>query len=441
MRQAAAPTVWAAVLAVAAIVPVCLGAAAQSGALAAHSVPTLDGDGACTFPAPDVAQTPWSLQRLLLNRLWQNTQGKGVTVAVIDSGIDPRNPQLAAAVDASRSVDLTDPRGRGTTDPVGHGTEVAGIIAARPSPATGFVGLAPQATLISVRQAGQDGTGTVNGLARALRKAVDAGARVINVSQDTPRSTPDLEAAVATAVRADAVIVASAGNSGSDGAFRTTYPGGYPGVLAVGASDRNNERAPFSQAGEFIGVAAPGVDMLSTVPGGGQCIDNGTSFAAPYVAGVAALIRAKHPTWTATEVVAQIEQTAQRTSPGHNALVGWGVVDPVRALTDDARPIEAPAPTRREHQSGASAIPAALTSTDPARQREMRTAAYLMAGSASGLLLIAGTTITLRDRRRRPDGAAAAYCPAAPDVPGPPGLRKLQRRRTRLRGSGAGGGG
>ncbi|MFI0897640.1 type VII secretion-associated serine protease mycosin [Streptomyces sp. NPDC020983] len=389
--------------ALATVVPVGLGTATPTGAMAAQTAPALDGEGACTFPAPDVAQTPWFLQRVLLSRLWQSTQGKGVTVAVIDSGIDTRNPQLANAVDASRSADLTGAGGRGTTDPVGHGTEVAGIIAARPSTVTGFVGLAPQATLISVRQAGRDGTGTVEGLARALRQAVAEGADVINVSQDTPRGTPGLEAAVAAAVRADAVIVASAGNGGSDGAFRTTYPGGYPGVLAVGASDRNDERAPFSQAGEFVAVAAPGVDMLSTVPGGGQCIDNGTSFAAPYAAGVAALIRAEHPTWTAAEVIAQIEQTARRTSPGHNALVGWGVVDPVRALTDDAERIETPTPDPDpgERHGRAHAIPAALTPPDPARQREERTATYLVTGSAAAVLLLTGTTITLRDRRRR----------------------------------------
>ncbi|MFI0722438.1 type VII secretion-associated serine protease mycosin [Streptomyces sp. NPDC021224] len=387
---------------IAAVVTGCPGTAALTAAPAAHTAPVLDGDGECTFPAPDVPQTPWSLQRVLLNRLWQNTRGKGVTVAVIDSGIDTRNPQLATAVDVSRSLDLTAPGGRGTTDPVGHGTEVAGIIAARPSPATGFVGLAPEATLISLRQAGEDGTGTVDGLARALRKAVAEGAGVINISQDTPRGTPGLAAAVAAAVAADAVIVASAGNGGSDGVFRTTYPGGYPGVLAVGASDRNNERAPFSQAGDFVGVAAPGVDILSTVPGGGQCLDNGTSFAAPYVAGVAALIRAEHPTWTAAEVIAQIEQTAQRISPGHDALLGWGVVDPVRALTDGATAIETPTPDPAERPHHASAIPAALTVADPARHREKRTADYLVAGAVAALLLVTATAIVLRDRRRRP---------------------------------------
>lgn len=384
-----------------AFVPICCGVPSSAGARAVRTAPVLDGDGACTFPAADVAQTPWSLQRVLLSRLWQSTRGKGVTVAVIDSGIDTRNPQLTAAVDASHSIDLTAPGGHGTTDPVGHGTEVAGIIAARPSALTGFVGLAPQATLISIRQAREDGTGTVDGLATALRWAVGAGAGVINVSQDTPRSTPGLRAAVAAAVRADAVVVASAGNDGGDGALRITYPGGYPGVLAVGASDRNNERAAFSQVGDFVGVAAPGVDILSTVPGGGQCTDNGTSFAAPYVAGVAALVRAEHPTWTAAEVIAQIEQTARRTSPGHNPYTGWGVVDPVRALTDDARRIEAPVAARSDRMSRVRVIPSALTLGDPTREREKRIAAFLVAGAAAALLLITGVTLALRDRSRR----------------------------------------
>jgi type VII secretion-associated serine protease mycosin len=361
----------------------------------------LDGDGQCTFPAPAVKQTPWSLQRVLLNQLWQSTRGAHVTVAVIDSGVDNKNPQLASAVKVDTSADLIDAKSHGTVDPVGHGTEVAGIIAARPSPSTGFVGLAPEATVISIRQAGEDGTGTIPNLVTALHKAVQAGAKVINISQDTPRGTPQLAHAVAAAVRADIVIVASAGNDGSDGKSRTTFPGGYPGVLAVGASDRNNERASFSQAGDFVGVAAPGVDMLSTVPGGGQCVDNGTSFAAPYVAGVAVLLRAKHPKWTAKQVIAQIEQTAQRTSLGHNSLVGWGVVDPVRALTDDEKPIESPTPDPGVLKGQDRVVPAALTFGDPARQRQKRTAAYVVSGMAVALLLITGTTVALRDRRRR----------------------------------------
>jgi membrane-anchored mycosin MYCP len=320
---------------------------------------------------------------------------------VIDSGVDVKNPQLTSAVDTKASLDLIDPKGHGTTDPVGHGTEVAGIIAARPAPSTGFVGLAPEATIISIRQASEDGTGTVPNLVTALKKAVAAKAGVINISQDTSRSTPELANAIADAVKADVVVIASAGNDGGDGKARTTFPGGYPGVLAVGASDRNNERASFSQAGDFVGVAAPGVDMLSTVPGGGQCVDNGTSFAAPYVAGVAALIRAKHHDWTAKQVIAQIEETAQRTSLGHNSLVGWGVVDPVRALTDDEKRIDSPTPDPGVLKGQDRVVPAALTFGDPARQRQKRTAAYVVSGMGVALLLITGTTVALRDRRRR----------------------------------------
>ncbi|WP_329174098.1 type VII secretion-associated serine protease mycosin [Streptomyces sp. NBC_01477] len=402
-----AASVAAAAAALAALLPgVILGTAASATASpvrpdSPRAAQPLDGDGQCTFPAPNVKQMPWSLQRMLVNQLWQSTKGKGVKVAVIDSGVDVRNPQLAGAVDRQDSVDLIDAKSRGIVDPVGHGTEVAGIIAARQSPSTGFVGLAPEATIISIRQASEDGTGTVPHLVTALQKAVAAHAKVINISQDTPRGTPELESAIKAALQADVVIVASAGNDGGDGKARTTYPGGYAGVLAVGASDRNNERASFSQAGDFVGVAAPGVDMLSTVPGGGQCVDNGTSFAAPYVAGVAALIRAKHPKWTAPQVVAQIEQTAQRTSLGHNSLVGWGVVDPVRALTDDGKPIDAPTPDPGVLKGQDRVVPAALTFGDPARQRQKRIAAYVVSGMAVALLLITGTTVALRDRRRR----------------------------------------
>jgi type VII secretion-associated serine protease mycosin len=377
-------------------------AAATGGTDSPRAAQPLDGDGQCTFPAPNVKQTPWSLQRVLLNQLWQYTKGKNVKVAVIDSGVDIRNPQLAKAVDVGLSKDLVDAKGHGTTDPVGHGTEVAGIIAARPSKSTGFVGLAPEATIVSIRQASEDGTGTITNLVSALNAAVSAGAKVINISQDTDRGTPQLATAVHDAItKHDVVIVASAGNDGADGKARTTFPGGYPGVLAVGASDRNNERASFSQSGDFVGVAAPGVDMLSTVPGGGQCVDNGTSFAAPFVAGVAALIRAKHPDWKAHQVVAQIEQTATRTSRGHNALVGWGVVDPVRALTDDDKPIDTPTPDSSVLKGQDRVIPAALTFGDTAAQRRKRTAAYVVSGMAVALLAITGATVALRDRRRR----------------------------------------
>lgn len=246
----------------------------------------LAGAGECTFPMKkQIADRPWALQRLMLDALWARTKGKGVRVAVIDTGVDRANPQLSGALDPGAGRDFLDPKGGdGTNDTVGHGTKVAGLIAARPQEGTGFVGLAPEATVIPIRQNDGQGNGNAATLAQAIDHAVAKGAQVINISQDTDAPlTPDsdLGKAVQRALDAKAVVVASAGNDGLDGQKRRTYPAAFPGVLAVASSDRNNERAAFSQPGDFIGVAAPGVDMVSTVPGFGQCIDNGTSFSAP----------------------------------------------------------------------------------------------------------------------------------------------------------------
>ncbi len=385
---------------VAALLAMAPGAASPQGHL------VFDGDGACTFPAQQIKGTPWALQRVLLDQLWQSGRGKGVKVAVIDTGVDVRNPQLAHAVDTHDGFDFFDTHGDGTADTAGHGTEVAGIIAARPVPGTGFVGIAPQATILPIRQNDERSSGTPGTLALAVRRAANAHAGVINISQDTTGgANSDLEQAIDYALGKDVVVVAAAGNSGANGVRQLTYPAAYPGVLAVGASDRNDERAGFSQAGAFVGVAAPGVDMVTTVPGGGQCADSGTSFSAPYVAGVAALIRAKHPGWTRQQVVAQIEQTADRTDRGRNDFVGWGVVDPVRALTDDAKPVDHPVPDKGLGHVGVRAVPAAVTLGETPHQRAERTAVYALAAAVVLVAVIVGGAVAARDARRRRGGA------------------------------------
>ncbi|MDP5315142.1 type VII secretion-associated serine protease mycosin [Streptomyces poriferorum] len=389
-------------------------AAAALGALAApqaaYTVPRpdglrLDGVGACDFPMKEQFEgRPWPLQRVLLDELWQDTRGKGIRVAVIDTGVDDTNPQLRDAVDTSAGIDYTGGGGSdGTVDEVGHGTKVAGIIAARPRTGTGFVGLAPEATVIPIRQNDGRRNGLDSAMAAAIDHAIAKGAQVINISQDTTRPLADdslLGRAVARAVAEDVVVVAAAGNDGMDGRRRTTYPAGFDGVLAVAASDRNNERAPFSQAGEFVGIAAPGVDIVSTVPGDGQCTDNGTSFAAPYVAGVVALMRAKYPDWTAAQIIARIEQTAERSVNGRDAFVGWGVVDPVRALSGDDAPQDAPHPDAPA--AGARAPePARLTMSETSRQRSKRYATYALASAAVLVGVVAGAATVARDLRRR----------------------------------------
>ncbi|THA71264.1 type VII secretion-associated serine protease mycosin [Streptomyces sp. A0642] len=381
-----------------------------AGPQAAYAVPGSDGlrpdgVGACDFPMKEQFEgRPWPLQRVLLDELWQDTRGKGIRVAVIDTGVDDTNPQLRGAVDASAGIDYTDGGGSdGTVDEVGHGTKVAGIIAARPRTGTGFVGLAPEATVIPIRQNDGRHNGEGSTMAAAIDHAIAEGAQVVNISQDTTRPLADdsvLGRAVARAVAEDIVVVASAGNDGRDGRRRSTYPAAFDGVLAVGASDRNNERAPFSQAGDFVGVAAPGVDIVSTVPGNGQCTDNGTSFSAPYVSGVVALMRAKYPDWTAAQIIARVEQTAERSVNGRDPFVGWGVVDPVRALSGDDTPQDAP---RSDAPPAAARAPepADLSTGETPQQRSKRYAAYALAAAAVLVGVVAGAATVARDLRRR----------------------------------------
>jgi membrane-anchored mycosin MYCP len=382
-----------------------------------HDVPYelgIDGSGECTFPMKEqIAGIPWPLQRVLLDELWQDTKGKGVRVAVIDTGVDNDNVQLKSAVDASAGKDLLKPdkeagtddkRGKtdGTVDEVGHGTKVAGIIAARPRKGTGFVGLAPEATIIPIRQNDEKNSGNDKTMATAIDHAIAKGAGVINISQDTTKPlSPDsvLGLAVQRAIQKDIVVVASAGNDGMDGKLKNTYPAAFPGVLAVASSDRNNERAVFSQAGDFVGIAAPGVDVVSTVPGNGQCVDNGTSFSAPYVAGVAALLKAKYPKWTVPQIIAQIEQTAERSINGKDSFVGWGVIDPVRALDGDDGPPEAPRADPGPPKPPAPE-PAHLAMTETVQERKERYATYGLGIGVVLVAVVAGAATVIRDTRR-----------------------------------------
>ncbi|WP_405516261.1 type VII secretion-associated serine protease mycosin [Streptomyces canus] len=366
-------------------------------------------DTSCSFPSDIIKGTPWSLQRVVLDQLWQDTKGKNVKVAVIDTGVDTVNAQLKGGAVAN-GKDFLHPGGNGKTDKVGHGTKVAGIIAARKLDGTGFIGLAPEATIIPIRQNDDQGSGNVGTMIRAIKYAADAGAKVINISQDTAsKMDPTVDTAFRGVIKYaqeqhDALIVAAAGNDGADGKIKETYPAAYPGVLAVAASDRNNARAPFSQSGPFVGVAAPGIDMVSTVPVGGNCVDQGTSFAAPYVSGVAALIRAKHPEWNYKQVITQIEQTADRTKAGRDDFVGWGVIDPAAAVNDDttAPSADGPKPDSVGRAGDSANVQAAtLVLGESEQQRTERYALYVLAAGFALVLLLFGGGRVLSDWRRK----------------------------------------
>jgi membrane-anchored mycosin MYCP len=356
----------------------------------------------CVFGCDVIKSTPWSLQRILLDQLWAQATGKGVTVAVIDTGVDSRNTQLRSAVAGGESY----VGGSATQDIEGHGTRVAGIIAARPIKGTGFVGIAPDAKILSYRYAGgegEEGQGDSGTMSRAIKDAVAKGAKIINISSDTAnkKDNEGLRLAVADAVSKGALIIAAAGNDGADGKSAKTYPASYDGVLAVAASDRNDERAFFSQSGDFVDVAAPGVGMVSTVPDGGQCTADGTSFAAPYVAGVAALLKEKHQDWSAAQIATRIEETAQRPGREPNPFIGWGVVDPVAALSEESTPGTSPKPDPPVVPGSGGVVPMAVTMGESEAERERRVAIYVLSTGLALALVVAGSGVAVRDWRSR----------------------------------------
>ncbi|WP_113702685.1 type VII secretion-associated serine protease mycosin [Nonomuraea lactucae] len=266
----------------------------------------------------------WAQRRLDARSVWKVTRGEGVTVAVIDSGLDLKHPSLAGAV--VKQVDLTR---TGHRDCMGHGTATAGIIAGRYLRGVPFHGVAPAARLISYKQTNEQ-DGDVAKLADAIVKAAEAGAGVINVSVQAS-DQPDLKAAVDYALSRDIVIVAAAGNVDKGGVSSPAFPAAYEGVLSVGSATEDGRLSDFSNVGSRVGVVAPGEKITSTWTGRSFRGDlEGTSFAAPYVAGVAALVRSRYPRLSGDQVRRRIEKTAD------GALgdgTGAGMVNPLLAVT------------------------------------------------------------------------------------------------------------
>ncbi|MEV2236601.1 type VII secretion-associated serine protease mycosin [Micromonospora sp. NPDC049891] len=366
-------------------------------------VPARAAPGCASPPAParPVAATPWPQHRYAPERLARLATGAGVTVAVLDSGVDRRHPQLVGRVLAG--TDLLDPGGNGSLDCVGHGTGVASVIAAAPRDGTSFRGLAPQARILPVRVSEQQvvegrGTGRTaapQDLGRAVRWAVDNGAAVVNLSVVLYADHPAVRTAVAYAVSRDVVVVAAAGNLSGGGGPRP-YPATYDGVLGVGAVGADGLRADFSHTGAHVDLVAPGVDVLIAAPGQGHRTADGTSYAAPFVAATAALLRQYRPDLSAVEVARRIIVTAD---PAPGGGYGAGVLNPYRAVTETgsvpgpARPATGLADQRPD--------PALLAQQD--RRSDARTRALLLTGVGVPLVaaVVLAAAVTPRGIRRR----------------------------------------
>jgi subtilisin family serine protease len=261
----------------------------------------------------------WSLQGdapMGVASAWRQTTGADVTVAIVDSGIDLVHPDLVPnlwtnpgeipdnGVDDDRNGYVDDVHGfdfvegDGTPQDVnGHGTHVAGIVAARGGNGIGVTGVAWRARLMAVRVLDGDARGTTTTVAQGIRYAVDNGARVVNLSLAGPSPAGDLESAIRYAGAHGVLIVAAAGNDGRDLAGAPTYPAAYPeaNILGVAATAQDGGLAPISDFGAGADLAAPGEDILSTALGGGYEWRTGTSMAAPHVTGALVLLAAARP--------------------------------------------------------------------------------------------------------------------------------------------------
>jgi serine protease len=278
----------------------------------------------------------WSFTRVNYTSAWNTHFGQGVRVAVIDSGVQGDHPDLAGHVVtghqflSSNDGEFTYYGPGGTTDPDGHGTHVAGILAASTGNGVGVAGAAPGAEILPVTALCADGSGWDSDIANAVIWAVDNGARVINMSIAGPDSLA-VQWAIQYARDRDVVVVAAAGNSGPGQV--TEYPAGYASVIAVGATDRNNSVAGFSTRGPHLDLAAPGIDVFSTWNGSGYAYDDGTSMAAPHVAAAAAIVRGVHPEYGAAQVCTQLVRTALDVgASGFDNAAGHGLIRPDAAV-------------------------------------------------------------------------------------------------------------
>lgn len=264
------------------------------------------------------------------------TGSPDVIVAVLDSGIDGTHPEFQGRLVPGYDFSEKEPKPGGDVDGYGHGTHVAGIIGAAAGNGVGIAGVAPGCKLMSVRIFNNFGHATTGNTAAAVIWAVEHGAKVINASWGSILPGQAALDSYQYALDRDVVFVAAVGNSGKN--EPKSYPGASPGVIGVSGTTPSDTWASFSTWGDWVSLAAPGEGILSTYPvakGNGYRIMQGTSMAAPFVAGAAALVRSQYPHLTQAQVKERLEKTAKDVvQKGYDPYSGHGRVDVARAIFD-----------------------------------------------------------------------------------------------------------
>lgn len=333
-----------------------IGVVAPRGPVADSAASFVADDGQASN-APYAGAGQWALRLMQVDRAWDIARGSPqIVVAVVDTGVDPDHPDLAGALLPGATF-LNSVSPACTYDDVddnSHGTHIAGIIGAAPNPSAGSGGVAFGVRILPVKVLDCAGTGSNADIAAGIVWAVDQGARIVNVSLGSQVASASLEDAVRYAEAHDVLIVAAAGNCGAGGGRcrrvnSAEYPAAFPGVLAVGATDAQDQVTSFSTRGWQIGVVAPGIRITSTTPhyatyqsARGVAKEHaplsGTSQASAFVAGVAALMWSADPKLSATQVAQRIREYADDLGlPGRDDESGTGRVNAARAIRHPTR--------------------------------------------------------------------------------------------------------
>ncbi|MDP4086531.1 MAG: S8 family serine peptidase [Bacillota bacterium] len=272
----------------------------------------------------------WGVTQIQAPKAWNSQYtGKNVKVAVIDSGIYPHEDLNIAGGKSFVSYTSS------YTDDNGHGTHVAGIIAAKNN-GIGIVGVAPDAQLYAVKVLNQNGEGLTSDIIAGIDWAITNKMDIVNLSLGSPEDSALLQATINRAYDAGILVVAAAGNDGNSSGTGDTvdFPAKYDKAIAVAATDSQNQRASFSSTGNEIDFAAPGVDILSTVLDNQYASYSGTSMATPFVTGDLALLKEEYPTASNQELIDQLKKNAiDLGAPGHDPLYGYGFIQ--SALTPE----------------------------------------------------------------------------------------------------------
>jgi len=398
-------------------------AAAASAAVITITVLPVEPAG-----ADQVRDDQWHLDALNIEEAHEISQGEGVTVAVLDSGVDADHPDLSGNV--LPGIDITkEAAENGWRDTDGHGTAMAGLIAAHghgTGGGSGALGIAPKAKILPIRNLlkneslfdpNWDVTDPKNVDAidegDAVRYAIEHGAKIISISEYIT-----IEGSALKEAREKGVLIFAASGNLSQGDRGVISPANYNWVAAVGGSDQSGNYWDGAVGGPEVELAAPGPKVTSTAPGGGYRTGSGTSDSTAIASGVAALIWSKFPDLTAEEVLYRMEATAvDKGSPGRDEQTGFGVIDPVAALTEDLPPLPpvdtSPTPTTTtttpQNKAGDGAAPAVTGGDDDGGG----SSPFVVVAAVAGIAALVTALVVVSNRKSAGEQASKSKAPLA----------------------------